>query len=31
MKKSEERASAAPMATVAQLEQELKRETYRRR
>lgn len=31
MKKSEKRASAAPMPTVAQLEQELKRETYRRR
>lgn len=31
MKKSEKRASAAPVPTVAQLEQELKRETYRRR
>ena len=31
MKKSEKRASAAPAPTVAQLEQELKRETYRRR
>ena len=31
MKKSEKRASAAPVPTVAQLEQEFKRETYRRR